>query len=412
MNGTEKYNHAIELIEELVADRNYTTQDIGVKVASENGTSLRDMSNIFRFMADMTLYSYVSGRRMNAAYYYLINPDNGNGSILEAVDISGYSDQPSFTKAFKKKYNLTPREAQKLRDRSKLEPPLTLDILSGNSPSISIEQEETPMNKSTVFGVDKEDLNRISKILSLEAFYGFARTLSEYAFTIYEKTGQSIDDCFSYVKSVCEYKKELDEERKRLREEFFLFDDEEPEEADEEIRIKEIGENSLYQEVFFAKGISVSFIVTLTEKYYATKEDLLQCDMVMLKAYPPLRDGTYMNFKYYREAYRYWTNEFQVEETEDAFAEFIDLFFYDYSIEEAFMEVYEKAMEECGREYELYEGIEPPSMEEMTRSAANDEYVADFERWAREQTGSWDDDRIDDDLYYDPDNPDTEYYFD
>ena len=412
MNATEKYNHAIALIEELVADRSYTTQDIGVKVALENGTSLRDMSNVFRFMADTTLYSYVSRRRLNAAYHYLITPDNGNSSILEAVDISGYSDQPSFTKAFKKKYNLTPREAQKLRDSSKLEPPLTWDILSGDSPSISIEQEETPMNESTIFGVKKEDLNRISKILSLEAFYGFTRTLSEYAFTVHENTHQSIDDCFSYVESVCDYKKELDEERERQREEYYLFDDEEPEEADEETRIKEIGENSLYQEIFFAKGISVSFIAILTEKYYATKEDLLQCDMVMLKAYPPLRDGTYMNFKYYRDAYRYWTSEFQVEETENTFAEYINLFYFDYSFEEALMEVYTQAMEECGREDELYEGLEPPSMEEMFRMAANDEYDLHFERWASEQTSSWDDDRIDDDLYYDPDNPDTDYNID
>ena len=116
MNTSEKFDHMIEEIERKVKQAELSSQQIAEEVARSNGLGLRSMSDVFNYLLSTSLNSYILGRKMMASYSFLIGGDKKN--INGAVDISGYSDQPSYSKAFKKMFGLTPGEAFRRKDQS------------------------------------------------------------------------------------------------------------------------------------------------------------------------------------------------------------------------------------------------------------------------------------------------------
>ena len=142
-----------------------------------------------------------------AAYKYLIS--DKNPEILRAVEIADYSDQPSFTKAFKRFFALTPKEAISLKDHTLIKKPLCWEMLSSDFASESYVKEKKLQEKA-IFGVSEDCFNKISKALDLGAFYGFSTMFSNYAFEIAEKTGHTLEEAFEYVDSLREYDGDFD----------------------------------------------------------------------------------------------------------------------------------------------------------------------------------------------------------
>ena len=127
MHVKEKYDHIISTIENLVQDPTLSAREISLEAAKVTGVQSRDLSAIFSFLVDTTLNSYISSRKMDLAYSLLTQDKKLD--IQSAVEISGYSDQPSFTKAFRRRYSMTPKEAHLKRDMTLLGKPIFWDML-------------------------------------------------------------------------------------------------------------------------------------------------------------------------------------------------------------------------------------------------------------------------------------------
>lgn len=307
MNAAEKFKKTIDSIEALILDEEKTASDIGKIVAKENGRSPRDMSTIFDYLTDMAPVDYITQRKLNAAYVDLIK--NGN-CIAHAVGIAGYNDQSAFSKAFKRKYGMTPREAQKVGDLSLIKQPLTWGQLSGFHTSDSIAKEDKTDVGNYIFGVSEVSFEKIEKVLELEAFYGFKRMFSKYAYELSELSGNSLEDCLRYAESLREFGEDFDKGYE---------DDLSPDE-----RLRECGDEKNYQELFFTRGISVEMSWFLLECQFVTMDEILSCDPQMIKHYPGFEEGVEISFSYFIRAYNYFFKHFDMEDSEEYFEEYLD----------------------------------------------------------------------------------------
>ena len=140
------------------------------------------------------------------------------------------------------------------------------------------------------------------------------------------------------------------------------------------------------------------------DDFLATKEELMRCDMEMLKQFPAFEQDVEMAFSYYLRAYEYYSQFYDIEDTEEAYNEYLDYLCIGKSFEEAFYWVVKRAADEAGEFDDYYNSID---LDELMQSDDRDiiETYKSIDDLAEEQDGWKYKQRIDDDLYYDPDNP-------
>ena len=321
MTPKERFEQVIQLIEQRARQPEWSSQEIAMEAARSNGIQLRDMSTIFSYLLSMTLNNYIMSRKLMAAYSFLVNSEKPNTS--HAVDLAGYADQPSFHKAFKKMFNMTPKEAFIQKDSSKYVPAITWDVLSGYSASqFDEEMDGAELKETTTFGIPDSAFSVLTEVLDLEAFYGLPRLYSKYAYELAQITDYTLQDCFRYANSLHEYCGD--------------FSGCEPFNQTHEELLHEVADDELIQTVFFARGISVSFLVELRDFYNASIDDLMKCDMTMLKMFPGFERAHSMQFKYYVRAYEYYAKRLPVREDDQRFNGFIDEVMVGKPIEEAY----------------------------------------------------------------------------
>ena len=385
-NVAQKHNAIIFSIERKVNMENMSAKEIAEAVAAENGMSVRDLSVVFSYLMDTTLYAYITSRKLMKSYTILLRNDWCDMQM--AIYFSGYSDQPSFTKAFKRMFDVTPKQAVQDKDLSKVVPPLTWERLGVDSPHFYL-MEEDAMDTNTVFGVSKERFEKMQQAMELESFYGFSHVYSNYAYELAESKGYSLEDTFKYTNSLKEVWDFYIEGKKG-------FSALSPAE-----RLHEVGDEEIYQKVFFERGLSVAVIDELVDKYGATLEELLKCDMRMLNEFPGFDAHLEMSFSFYVRAYEYYMeNAFaEVEEEDEVFYEYITELLSGMPMEEAL------DLAENLRSYDddMNDLIKLGSYEDPNEEAR----YLELERLHWEQFGGT---RIDDDLYYDEDNPGFEAY--
>ena len=387
MNAAERFNMTTDSIEKLALTGQASASEIGFLVAKSNGISWRDLSVVFNYLADMTLNSYIVERKLAAAYRFLVtSSEKGKSS---AVEIAGYSDQPTFTKAFKRMFGMTPGEAQKRQDLSLISSPLTWDQLSTCRTSETSLAEVAENMEEKVFGVSESSFEKIVKALELEAFYGFSKMFSKYAFDLSEHSGHTLNECFKYANSLRDFGGDFEKG----------FDDElTPVE-----RLHEYGDNESYQMLFFTRGISVDMSWTLINLHFVKPEVLLSCDPDMLMYFPGFEEGVEVSFDYFTRAYNFYASHFNISDTEDAFNEYLDLVLYGHPIEEALSMIYGSAV----FEQDLNQGIFPAEDDLALDTEYEEiERYSSIENEAYEEA-RWHGKRIDDDLYYDSEN---DYY--
>ena len=178
MAEKNKYDLAIERIEELVTQEYPESKSNIIRIlARDGGLSERDFSTVISFMTDMSARKYISRRKMQAAYKYLIEQAELN--IGGAVDISGYDNQSSFSKEFSLQFNMTPKDAFQKKDRSFLEEPLYISKLPTERAAVEntleareeenvLFDEEYDRRQITPKGASKKKKRSISK----EPLYG------------------------------------------------------------------------------------------------------------------------------------------------------------------------------------------------------------------------------------------------
>ena len=399
MKANERFNQTIDTIEKLVVDPAMDARSIGEAAARKNGIAFRDLSTVFSFLIDTTLNSYVISRKLDAAYRFLIHSETKR--ISEAVEIAGYGDQPSFNKAFKRQYNLTPGEAFHEKDPSLCSDPITWEMLSNDlSFETNRKEEDDKVQETKIFGVSASDYDRISKINELESFYGLSRMFSEYAYELANEKGYSLEDCFKYAESLHDYGGDYD-----------YYDPEDPEwpEPVPEEDLREVGNDPLIQKLFFERGISVDTSKELLEEFGATEEELLRCDPSMLKFFPGYAADDFgyesflpvLRFSYFMKAYDYFVEQLDPRKYEQAFEYYIGCVADGIPMQSALEATWNEGF------VNEKEDIDDPSFwfdpRELIIDREQDEKYEYLEAFAREQE-SWNNVRIDDDMWKDPDD--------
>ncbi|GAA6142618.1 helix-turn-helix domain-containing protein [Hydrogenophaga sp. 5NK40-0174] len=93
-------------------------------VARQAGLSQWHFQRIFRALSNETLKSYIRSRRLSNAMHKLVS---SNERVLEIALAAGFESQESFSRAFKKAFDMTPGEARKRDARTFLYRKLRID---------------------------------------------------------------------------------------------------------------------------------------------------------------------------------------------------------------------------------------------------------------------------------------------
>lgn len=197
MNAKEKYDNVINLIEERISEaESLKPIDIATSITKNFGIALRDLASVFLFFTDSSLISYIRDRQLMAAYEVII--DSKEFRINDAISYTGYSDQPTFTKAFRKLFDMTPKEAWNLKDDSKVHPPLFWDNISA-SENKRDKAEEDDMKIVEIFGMKPEKFAALTESLALKTIYGFDQQQCEMAVDLARRYKTPLKDAFSFV---------------------------------------------------------------------------------------------------------------------------------------------------------------------------------------------------------------------
>lgn len=147
MNYIEQIQYAINYIEENLEN------DIQLEqVARAANISQWHFQRIFKALSNETLKMYIRSRRLATSLGKLLVPDN---KIIDIALSSGYESQESFTRAFKKMFNMTPNQFRKIGDKNLFLQKLQFDseYLRHINQNISLTPEIHPQNKMLLVGL-------------------------------------------------------------------------------------------------------------------------------------------------------------------------------------------------------------------------------------------------------------------
>ena len=119
MRHYHRIQNAIDFIEDHLAE-SFTLAEVSRQAFS----SLSHFHRIFYFMTGYTVKEYIRKRRLSKAAYQLRCDDE---TVMAIALQAGYETTESFSRAFKKQYQNSPRDFRKLRAENMLEP--KLDVL-------------------------------------------------------------------------------------------------------------------------------------------------------------------------------------------------------------------------------------------------------------------------------------------
>lgn len=96
---------SIEGVKEWI-DNNPNYDLVIDNVAARSGWSKWHLQRVFHEQMGVAIGEYLFSRRMKAAHDMLIS---GRSQVVVA-DLLGYKDRPSFQRAFKRKYGMSPKQ--------------------------------------------------------------------------------------------------------------------------------------------------------------------------------------------------------------------------------------------------------------------------------------------------------------
>lgn len=125
MNHQKYIQKAINFIEDNL-DQTFSLKDI----SNEAFKSLSYMHRIFYCMTGYTMKEYIRNRRLSDAAYQLRCSDS---KITDIALRAGFKTHESFTRAFFKKYEISPRDFRKNRQEQVLFEPLNVELAKHNN---------------------------------------------------------------------------------------------------------------------------------------------------------------------------------------------------------------------------------------------------------------------------------------
>lgn len=122
------------------------------QVAQHAGISQWHFQRIFKALSNETLKTYIRSRRLANALDKLLTTDQ---KIIEIAITAGFESQESFTRAFKKAFDMTPNQARKIANKNlflkKIE--FTPEYLEHVSQNISLNPEIYTQRKLQLVGM-------------------------------------------------------------------------------------------------------------------------------------------------------------------------------------------------------------------------------------------------------------------
>lgn len=377
MKAKERFEKIIQMIEAEARNPYIDPQELADKAAEQNGIAFRDLNAIFNFLTDSHIRTYIKERKMMAAYSYLIGWNKMR--INDAVAISGKATASSFNRAFKDTFGITPSEAFRDKDETRIVPPLSWDDISCETEyPLTAEEEVEQMKDMNVFGIPKEQYERALEATDLAEFYGFERQESSVAFDLATALGQPLKATFRFVSELLEFGDELDEETGLSHDdEDFLADAHDP----------------LLQFLFFRCNLHVGAAYETIARLGLRPEEVMAKDPVTLHIYANTPD---VRFAFLENAMAYYYSRADEEYDDDNLESYIDMICSDIPKEVAF-------------EHLIPGGtMVEPTMAELQMDMEEKPFTSPFDDMELEES-RWRGQRIDievdpDNLAYDADN--------
>ena len=168
MNYLRQVQSGIDFIESKL-ESNITPMD----VACQAGISRWHFQRIFKALTNETLQEYIRSRRLANSLDLLFNT---NLRILDIALIAGYENQESYTRAFRKSFDITPSAYRQMKKHSMFLKKLEIDEdyirhIQTNvtlEPSIKEQSERQIFGlRTTFYSIDSEKNNIAQKIPTL-----------------------------------------------------------------------------------------------------------------------------------------------------------------------------------------------------------------------------------------------------
>jgi AraC-like DNA-binding protein len=201
MNVQEKFDGIMNFIEDLVENEDFLeSSEMVDKVLSKLCMNSREANTIFSFLVGTTLIEYIRKRRLMASFKLLLNQEKLE--IDPAIALSGLQNQSSFDKRFKQMFNMSPKEAHKIKDNSLYTSPIAWDDLS--SDDVEIDESDRVSKTEYMFGVSKEQYNNIVEYQENQALYDFDEVQCKVVYEFIEKTSLPIKVAFEITNKISE----------------------------------------------------------------------------------------------------------------------------------------------------------------------------------------------------------------
>jgi AraC family transcriptional regulator len=139
-------------------------------VAKQAGISQWHFQRIFKALTNETLKTYIRSRRLSIAFEDLLTTDK---KIIDISIAAGFESQESFTRAFKKAFDMTPNEARKVGNKNLFLNKVQFDAeylrhininLSLTPEIVTQEQMQLVGVKTEFYSVDSEKNNMADKL--------------------------------------------------------------------------------------------------------------------------------------------------------------------------------------------------------------------------------------------------------
>ena len=203
MNAQERFECYIFEIEDMVEkSESLKPSKIAEELIVSHGIGIRDINAVFIFLTESSLINYIRERQMMAAYKAIINSEKFNVEI--GISITGYSDQSAFSKAFKERFGMTPKEAFENKDYSKYIEKLTWDKLAKDAVMFEHANIEVKPVKMK-FGIPKEQYQLVNRASDLQVLYDLDDYQSEKAFELAKMLDIDMKEAFEFVEEYCDY---------------------------------------------------------------------------------------------------------------------------------------------------------------------------------------------------------------
>ena len=198
MEPIKAYNKIIEHIERLAhRERELPNKEIIDRVIKEAGYSVKDLSAILKFFVGKSLNEYIRERKMNFMYGKLREGKTFDAEKL--LSYGTYSDQPALIKAFKKQYNMTPKQAFESSENLSIAPSTIDYIYEKKDGETKKEKVSVEMGEEMTFGISTEQYNKILEASGYKEVYGFNEAQGNVSYWISEEYHIPLKDAFGFV---------------------------------------------------------------------------------------------------------------------------------------------------------------------------------------------------------------------